>query len=77
MIGQYGFIDSNTNQNGGKYIIPLNFWFCEDNSLAFPLVALQFHSIKLMISCNEFSVIGPIIFFIITLLYIKNDSGTP
>ena len=66
MIGQYGFIDSNTNQNGGKYIIPLNFWFCEDNSLAFPLVALQFHQIKINIKLRE-----------LNKLYLSSDGLPP
>lgn len=66
MIGQYGFIDSNTNQNGGKYIIPLNFWFCEDNSLAFPLVALQFHDLKIHIKLRP-----------LNQLYLSSDGLPP
>ena len=55
MIGKFGFIDSNTDPNGGIYIVPLNFWFCEDHSMAFPLVALQFHDIKLHIKLRPFN----------------------
>ena len=55
MIGKFGFIDSNTDPNGGIYIVPLNFWFCDDHSMAFPLVALQFHDIKLHIKLRPFN----------------------
>ena len=37
---------------GGKYIVgevqvPLNFWFCRNPGLALPLIALQYHEVKL------------------------------
>jgi hypothetical protein len=30
--------------------VPLQFWFCRDNGLALPLIALQYHEVKLKIS---------------------------
>ena len=32
-----------------KYIqIPLNFWFCRNPGLALPLIALQYHEVKVL-----------------------------
>ena len=31
-------------------IIPLQFWFCRNYGLALPLVALQYHQVRLMIT---------------------------
>ena len=36
-------------------IIPLQFWFCRNYGLALPLVALQYHQVKLMITLKPFS----------------------
>jgi len=33
-----------------KVYVPLQFWFCRDNGLALPLIALQYHEVKLKIS---------------------------
>jgi hypothetical protein len=30
--------------------IPLSFWFCRDNGLALPLIALQYHEVKLRVT---------------------------
>ena len=55
MVGKYGFLDSNTDPEGGKYIIPLDFWFCKEESASFPLMALQFHDIKLHFELRPFN----------------------
>ena len=34
--------------------IPLQFWFCRDYGLALPLIALQYHTVKLHIHLNSF-----------------------
>jgi len=34
--------------------IPLQFWFCRDYGLALPLIALQYHTVKLHIEFNSF-----------------------
>jgi hypothetical protein len=33
-----------------KRYVPLMFWFCRDNGLALPLIALQYHEVRLKIS---------------------------
>ena len=38
------FTDSITN---GHIFVPLNFWFCRNPGLALPLIALQYHEVKL------------------------------
>ena len=38
----------NTNTNAvGEVHVPLNFWFCRNPGLALPLIALQYHEVKL------------------------------
>ena len=44
MIGACG--NSNTNAVG-LVQVPLNFWFCRNPGLALPLIALQYHEVKL------------------------------
>ena len=34
--------------------IPLNFWFCRNIGLALPLVALQYHEVKIYVKFNDF-----------------------
>jgi hypothetical protein len=38
--------------NNNTYHIPLHFWFCRNPGLALPLIALQYHEVKLIISFN-------------------------
>ena len=40
---------------GSKIQIPLQFWFCRNPGLAVPLVALQYHEIKLLITFENFT----------------------
>ena len=35
-------------------IIPLQFWFCKNIGLALPLIALQYHEVKIHIKLNDF-----------------------
>jgi len=42
----YGF---NLDQDQSKFI-PLNFWFCKNAGLALPLIALQYHEVKVILS---------------------------
>jgi hypothetical protein len=37
-----------------RLTIPLQFWFCRNPGLAIPLIALQYHEVKLMISFEKF-----------------------
>jgi len=34
---------------GGSKFIPLNFWFCKNAGLALPLIALQYHEVKIVL----------------------------
>ena len=37
---------SNVNVDVGRIFLPLNFWFCRNPGLALPLIALQYHEVK-------------------------------
>ena len=54
LVGKYGFINSQLDSEGGTYIIPLHFWFCNHPSLAIPIVSLQYHNITLEIETRNF-----------------------
>ena len=54
--GYYNMIGKNISITDKKtLIIPLQFWFCRNYGLALPLIALQFHEVKLIIELNDFS----------------------
>ena len=36
--------------SSGAYHIPLRFWFCENPGLALPLIALQYHEVKIILN---------------------------
>jgi hypothetical protein len=38
--------------------IPLNFWFCRNPGLALPLIALQYHEVKIIFSWGTLSTVG-------------------
>jgi len=41
---------------GGQLIwVPLQFWFCRNPGLALPLIALQYHEVKVILTYNTFS----------------------
>ena len=40
--------NNNSNNNKIKLYIPLQFWFCRNVGLALPLIALQYHEVKLL-----------------------------
>ena len=42
----------------GMVQIPLQFWFCRNPGLALPLIALQYHEVKLKIKVNPADYIG-------------------
>ena len=39
---------------GNKIFVPLLFWFCKNPGLAIPLIALQFHELRIKIQFNTF-----------------------
>jgi hypothetical protein len=43
------------NATGGKLYIPLKFWFCNNYSLAFPLIACQYHDVKVNLTFASLS----------------------
>ena len=43
-----------TVEPGSKLMIPLLFWFCRNPGLAIPLVALQYHEVKIKLSFESF-----------------------
>ena len=38
-----------------KHFVPLNFWFCRNPGLALPLIALQYHEVKVILNHNVVS----------------------
>ena len=36
-----------------KFIVPLLFWFCKDPGLSLPLIALQYHEVKVFLNINN------------------------
>ena len=46
---QYVKWDDLTKANNGKRYVPLDFWFCRNIGLALPLIALQYHEVKINI----------------------------
>jgi len=50
MVGADSDIVSGVSSSSGSYLyIPLEFWFCRNVGLALPLIALQYHEVKLKI----------------------------
>jgi len=48
MSGSGGVL-GDTTTSMGKIFVPLRFWFCKNAGLALPLIALQYHEVKLSI----------------------------
>ena len=42
------------NMDNKQLYIPLKFWFCRNPGLALPLIALQYHEVKVKFSCECF-----------------------
>lgn len=56
MVGGNDFSDYNSfiGNKGGTYIVPLNFWFCQDIGSALPYVSLQYSDIDIRIKLRNF-----------------------
>ena len=55
MIGNINELSNLTNgKNEYSLYIPLNFWFCGNNGLALPIIALQYNDIKVHVEFNKF-----------------------
>jgi hypothetical protein len=63
MVGAYGGnIEGATNGNIKKTLyIPLEFWFCRNVGLALPLIALQYHEVKININFESETVLTGIL----------------
>lgn len=45
--GYDAMIGANLGNAGGTLYIPLQFWFCQSTGLALPLIALQYHDVRI------------------------------
>jgi len=45
----------NTSVIHGLIHVPLQFWFCRNAGLALPLIALQYHEVKVILTCGSLS----------------------
>lgn len=55
MIGKNPFGSHNSNSiKNGKFLIPLYFWFTQENGLSLPLVALQYHDVSVSLKLRPF-----------------------
>jgi len=52
MSGMGGY--DGVNDHAGTYFVPLQFWFCRNPGLALPLIALQYHEVKIILN-HDFS----------------------
>ena len=48
-----------TAANAVPIFVPLQFWFCRNPGLALPLIALQYHEVKVVIAFNTVAAGGP------------------
>ena len=52
MSGMGGVESTDASAIGIRYFIPLQFWFCRNPGLALPLIALQYHEVKVILEHN-------------------------
>ena len=52
MSGMGGVLAISERQTTTKYFVPLQFWFCRNPGLALPLIALQYHEVKIILNQN-------------------------
>ncbi len=57
MIGKYesDFAMRLNAENSRIYYVPLMFWFCRNPGLSLPLIALQYHEVKLLVEFRDAS----------------------
>merc|ERR1712166_557336 len=54
-----GNTDATVGRHGQQSImVPLQFWFCRNPGLALPLIALQYHEVKVIVSFQQVSQIN-------------------
>jgi len=49
MSGMGGYDADATSVTSKSFIVPLQFWFCRNAGLALPLIALQYHEVKIIL----------------------------
>jgi hypothetical protein len=47
MVGNSDVLDTTNGENKRRLYVPFQFWFCRNPGLALPLIALQYHEVKL------------------------------
>ena len=47
-----------SHTTGGSLIVPLQFWFCRNPGLALPLIALQYHEVKVIVNWSGYAAGG-------------------
>ena len=57
---------------GGTYYVPLQFWFCRNPGLALPLIALQYHEVKVKIALNG-ALTGATLSLWVDYIYLDTD----
>ena len=55
-----GATTASANAGGKKMYVPLQFWFCRNPGLALPLIALQYHEVKLNVKLSPSGSTGEI-----------------
>ena len=58
MSAMGGCSANNAALANGTYHVPLQFWFCRNPGLALPLIALQYHEVKVILEHKMNSVLG-------------------
>ena len=53
-----GEVDTAAYIDTGKIFLPLNFWFCRNPGLALPLIALQYHEVKVKMTFEALANLG-------------------
>jgi len=51
-----GSLKDSNNSNYTKVYVPLHFWFCRNPGLALPLIALQYHEVKINVQFTNLTV---------------------
>ena len=66
---------SNSTQTAGVDMVqvPLNFWFCRNPGLALPLIALQYHEVKLKFTWGVIQVPPQPVKYLCDYIYLDTD----
>jgi hypothetical protein len=66
--GTYSSADADTD-----YFVPLQFWFCRNTGLALPLIALQYHEVKLKVKWSTNADIPSTCKLYVDYIYLDTD----